>query len=146
MKDELDEEEYVSSRKVGAKCSHRHKDWDLLLNFQETIDQLQEFELSLQRLVQGNVTLVDSIGNAQLAIQTAIRNSTSSEILNMFLRKENGALRSRLSELESDLRLGRITRESYESQSIEILLMLDKLKEPLNPVEQELLKKVSFSF
>lgn len=110
---------------------------------QETIEQLQEFELSLKRLVEGNVTLVDSIGNAQLAIQTAIRNVTSPEILNMFLKKENGALRSRLSGLDSDLRLGRITREAYESESVEILLMLEKLKEPLNPVEQELLRKVS---
>lgn len=104
---------------------------------------MKEFEQSLKRLVEGNVTLVDSIGTAQLAIQAAIRSSTSPDILNMFLKKENGALRSRLSGLDSDLKLGRITRESYESQSIEILVLLDKLKEPLNPVEQELIRKVS---
>lgn len=62
----------------------------------------------------------------------------------MFLKKENGALRSRLAGLDSDLKLGRISRESYESQSIEILVLLDKLKEPLNPVEQELVRKVSW--
>eukprot|EP01040_Poterioochromonas_malhamensis_P005580 gene5580-5997_t len=122
MRDELDEEEYISTRK-------------------ETIDQLKEFEQSLKRLVEGNVTLVDSIGTAQLAIQAAIRSSTSPDILNMFLKKENGALRSRLAGLDSDLKLGRISRESYESQSIEILVLLDKLKEPLNPVEQELVRK-----
>jgi hypothetical protein len=124
MRDELDEEEYVSTRK-------------------ETIEQMKEFEVSLKRLVEGNVTLVDSIGTAQLAIQAAIRSSTSPEILNMFLKKENGALRSRLAGLDSDYKLGRISKESYESQTVEILVLLEKLKEPLSLVEQELLKRVT---
>jgi hypothetical protein len=97
----------------------------------------------MQRLVAGNVTLVDSIGSAQLAIQAAIRSSTSPEILNMFIKKENGALRSRLAALDGDLKLGRISREAYEGQTVEILVLLEKLKEPLSAVEQEMLRKVT---
>jgi hypothetical protein len=123
MRDELDEEEYVNTRK-------------------ETIEQMKEFEVSLKRLVEGNVTLVDSVGTAQLAIQAAIRSSTSPDILNMFLKKENGALRSRLAGLDSDYKLSRITKESYETQIVEILVLLEKLKEPLSLVEKELLKRV----
>ncbi len=109
---------------------------------QETIEQLKEFEISLHKMVAGNISLVDHIGSVQLAIQSAIRTSTSPEVLNMFLKKENGALRSRLSSLESDFRLGRISIDAYNSQALEIIKMLDKLKEPLSPNEQEMLRKV----
>jgi hypothetical protein len=123
MKADMDEDEYNTTR-------------------QETMDQLREFEVSLNKLSAGNMSLVDSIGSVQLAIQAAIRSSTSPEILNMFLKKENGALRTRLAGLDSDRILGRITLDAYNSQATEIVKMLDKLGEPLNPKEQELLKKV----
>lgn len=91
----------------------------------------------------GNMSLVDQMGAVQLAIQSAIRSSTSPEILNMFIKRENGSLRSRLASLESDHKLGRIPTDSYQSQAVEIIQMLDKLKEPLSASEQELLRKVS---
>lgn len=109
---------------------------------QETVDQLKEFEESLQKSISGNMSLVDQIGGVQLAIQSAIRSSTSPEILNMFIQKQNGSLRSRLAGLESDRRLDKISNETYESQAVEILQMLEKLKEPLSPAEQNLLQKV----
>jgi len=88
------------------------------------------------------MSLVDSIGSAQLAIQAAIRSTTSPEILNMFLKKENGALRSRLASLESDRILGRIALDAYTGQAVDIIKMLEKLGEPLSAKEIELLKKV----
>lgn len=109
---------------------------------QETIEQLQEFERSLSKMTAGNITLVDHVNAAQLAIQTAIRSNTSPEILQMFLKKENGAIRTKLSVLESDHRLGRISHAAYEAQAGELLALLDKLKEPLSPAERELLNKV----
>lgn len=63
----------------------------------------------------------------------------------MFLKKENGALRTRLAALESDRILGRITQESYNSQAADIVRMLEKLGEPLSAKEQELLRKVQRS-
>ena len=91
----------------------------------------------------GNISLVDSIGSAQLAIQAAIRSTTSPEILNMFIKKENGALRTRLAGLDSDRILGRISLDSYSSQATDIIKMLEKLGEPLSAKEVELLKKVN---
>jgi hypothetical protein len=96
----------------------------------------------LSKLASGNMSLVDSIGSVQLAIQAAIRSSTSPEILNMFLKKEHGSLRTRLASLDSDRILGRITLDAYNSQAVDIVKMLEKLGEPLSPKEQELLRKV----
>lgn len=123
MKDELDEDEYNTTRK-------------------ETIDQLSEFQQSLQNMTSGNLSLINDINAAQLAVQAAIRNSASPQILNMFLKKENGALRSKLKDLEQDLRLNRISKIDYDRNAAEILKMLDKLGEPLAPAEQDLLRKV----
>ena len=113
------------------------------MTLQETVDQLHEFEKSLRKMSAGNMSLVDSIGSAQLAIQAAIRSTTSPEILNMFLKKENGALRSRLASLESDRVLGRIALDAYTCQAVDIIKMLEKLGEPLSAKEMELLKKVT---
>lgn len=90
------------------------------------------------------MSLVDSIGGVQLAIQAAIRSNASPEIANMFIRKENAALRSRLGALESDKRLNKISEEIFFSQTTEILIMLEKLKEPLNLAEQDMLRRVRF--
>lgn len=77
MKDELDKDEYESSRK-------------------ETMEQLKEFEASLQKHVAGDMTLASQLDTMQLAIQAAIRNAFKSpEVIRMFAKKENGALRSR---------------------------------------------------
>ncbi len=95
-------------------------------------------------MVSGNISLVDQIGSVQLAIQSAIRSTSSPEILNMFMKKENGSLRSRLAALDSDFKLGRIASDdSYYTQAAEIIQMLEKLKEPLSPAEQEILRTVS---
>jgi hypothetical protein len=77
MKSELDADEYESSRK-------------------ETMDQLKEFESSLQKHIAGDITLASQLDSMQLAIQAAIRSAFKSpEVIRMFAKKENGALRSR---------------------------------------------------
>lgn len=127
MRNELDDEEYATSR-------------------QETLDQLREFELALDKMVAGNITLVDELGSVQLAIQAAIRSAFKSpEVIRMFAKKENGALRSKLGVLDSDLKLGRITQDAYNDLAIEILTALEKLGETLSPKETELLNLVSMS-
>jgi hypothetical protein len=60
----------------------------------------------------------------------------------MFSKRENGALRSRLGSLDQDLKLGRISQDSYNSQAAEVLLALSKLGETLEPRETELLERV----
>lgn len=50
---DLDEEEYETTK-------------------QDTITQLEEFEASLKKMMQGNMTLVNELGAVQLAIQAAV--------------------------------------------------------------------------
>jgi len=123
MKDELDNDEYEQTR-------------------QETMDQLKEFELSLQKLLEGNITLVSDIGSVQLRIQDAIREAFKSpEVTKMFVKKENGALRRKLASLVEDKKLGRISIDQYEVLSSEIVVALDKLGEELTSQEKEMLEK-----
>jgi len=109
--------------------------------FKETIDQMGEFEASLTKMSAGNISLIDEIGSAQLAIQSAIRSHTSPEILKMFMKKEHGALRAKLSTLESELKLGQISHEMYAMQAIDLVKMLDKLGVELSPVERDIFTK-----
>ena len=123
MKDELDNEEYEQTR-------------------QDTMEQLKDFEQSLQKILEGNITLVSEIGNTQIRIQEAIREAFKSpEVTKMFVKKENGALRRKLSALDEDKKLGRITLEQYEELTKEIIVALDKLGEELTLKEKEILEK-----
>lgn len=123
MRDDLENDEYEQTRK-------------------ETMDQLQEFEVSLQKILEGNITLVSDIGSVQLRIQDAIRLSfKSADVTKLFVQKENGALRRKLASLDEDKRLGRISTEQYEEISYEIIIALDKLGEELSINEKALLEK-----
>ena len=124
MRDELDESEYTSSR-------------------QETLDQLREFEATLAKMMAGNMTLVDDLSGIQLAIQAAIRSAFKSpEVIRMFAKKENGALRSRLASLDSDHKLGRISSTAYNELAFEILSALEKLGETLSSKERSIIDLV----
>eukprot|EP00604_Paraphysomonas_vestita_P001086 CAMPEP_0174818312 /NCGR_PEP_ID=MMETSP1107-20130205/974_1 /TAXON_ID=36770 /ORGANISM="Paraphysomonas vestita, Strain GFlagA" /LENGTH=126 /DNA_ID=CAMNT_0016029991 /DNA_START=223 /DNA_END=603 /DNA_ORIENTATION=- len=90
---------------------------------------------------EGNMTLVNDIGRIQLAIQEAIRSAFKSpEVMKMFAKRENGALRSRLASIQQDYRLGKISSEEYLMMSAEIIGALDKLGEILEPHERSLLE------
>lgn len=86
--------------------------------------------------------MVDQIGSIQLAIQSAIKISTSPEISNLFVKKEFGAMRSKLGTIESEFRLGKISRELFLSQSFEIVQLLFKAKETLTASETEIFQQV----
>ena len=109
------------------------------------MDQLKEFEKSLEKMKTGNMTLVNELGSVQLAIQSAIREAFKTpDVIRMFAKHENGSLRSRLKSLEADYKLGRITNENYLLLSQEVLVALDKLGEILTTSEQELLNQVFY--
>ena len=82
---------------------------------QDTLEQLQEFEKSLQKLNCGEVTLEFTT--------KAILNETfkTPEIIKMFLSKKSEGLRQKLTELERDWRIGKISQSLFEIQKIEIL-------------------------
>jgi hypothetical protein len=117
MREELDDEEYASSR-------------------QETMEQLAEFNKTMEKMMAGNMSLVSELGGIQLAIQSAIRSAFKSpDVIRMFAKKETGSLRTKLRELDSSHKLGKLETDLYEELSLEVLIALEKLGEPLSAEE-----------
>ena len=54
-------------------------------------------------------------------------------MIRLFASKQPAAMRRRLAEMERDVKLGKLTRESYETMQAEMLVALKKLGEPLTP-------------
>lgn len=102
---------------------------------------MKEFEKSLQKLLDGNITLIDDFGSVQLAIQSAIKSTFKSpEVLEMLAKKESTGLKGKLNLLEQDYKLGRINHDAYTSIASEIILALEKLGEPLTVLQKEIFK------
>mmetsp|Transcript_20430 Transcript_20430/g.62932 ORF Transcript_20430/g.62932 Transcript_20430/m.62932 type:complete len:180 (-) Transcript_20430:239-778(-) len=121
FKDELDDDEYDETKK-------------------ETMDQLREFETSLEELSRGDMTLVSDLNAMQLAIQGAIREAFKTpEVIKMFARREPGALRAKIASLREDRKLGRCGEAEYVDVSVECTLALQKMGEPLSAAEQKFL-------
>lgn len=107
----------------------------------ETMEQLKEFDESLADLTKGNMTLVSDLNSVQLAIQGAIRQAFKTpEVIKMFAKKEPDALRAKLASHREERRLGRISQDAYVQLSVEILLALQKLGEPLSSEERNVLQ------
>ena len=110
----------------------------------ETLEQIKEFNVSLEKMASGDMTLVDNIGRMQLEIQSAVREAFKSpEISKMFEKKENGALRGRLQAAEENLKLGRITEPIFNEQKRELLEALEKVGDELSELERGFLSKVN---
>uniref|UniRef100_A0A8C5S522 Leucine zipper and CTNNBIP1 domain containing n=1 Tax=Laticauda laticaudata TaxID=8630 RepID=A0A8C5S522_LATLA len=103
----------------------------------ETLEQLSEFNDSLKKIISGNMTLVDELGGMQLAIQAAISQAFKTpEVIRMFAKKQPGQLRTRLAEMDRDLIVGKLGRDLYTQQKVEILTALRKLGEKLTPSDE----------
>lgn len=108
----------------------------------DTLEQMEEFEASLSRLMSGDVTLVDALGSVQIAIQAAISKAFKTpEVIQMFAKKDRGKLRGRLGAIQMNLKLGKVTREQATQQMAEVLVALKKLGEPLSADEQSFLEQ-----
>ncbi|KFM79575.1 Protein LZIC, partial [Stegodyphus mimosarum] len=107
----------------------------------ETIEQLKEFNISLSKIISGNMTLVDQLGSLQLAIQAAISNAFQTpEVIQLFARKQPEQLRQKLAELERDAKIGKLSKDIVYQQKVEILFALKKLGEDLSPAEIDFLQ------
>ncbi|XP_063879720.1 protein LZIC-like [Scylla paramamosain] len=142
-KAELDPEEYEDARK-------------------DTLEQLNEFQSSLSRMTSGDMTLVDSFNAMQLvssdvqypakicssvaeqtlsAIQAAISQAFKTpEVIQMFAKKQPDQLREKLSQIERDQKIGKLSLDVYEQQKVEVLSALQKLGETLSPTEMQFLE------
>ncbi|KAK2825443.1 hypothetical protein Q7C36_019370 [Tachysurus vachellii] len=120
-REELDDEEYEETKK-------------------ETLEQLNEFNESLKKLMSGNMTLVDELGGMQLAIQAAISQAFKTpEVIRLFAKKQPGQLRTRLAEMDRDVMVGKLPRDVYTQQKLEILTALRKLGEKLTAEDEAFL-------
>ncbi|XP_059489396.1 protein LZIC-like [Neocloeon triangulifer] len=122
-KDDLSPEEYNESKK-------------------ETAEQLQELSETMEKLVAGNMTLVDSFGAIQLSIKEAISRACPSSALKE--PKQNKCdLRSRLSAVEKDLKNGRITQNESLLLKEEILKAIIQSGEKVTSEEEKFLGQLS---
>ncbi|XP_015184212.1 PREDICTED: protein LZIC-like isoform X1 [Polistes dominula] len=126
-KDEMTEEEYEETEK-------------------ETIEQLREFNESLQRMISGNMTLINQFGAMQLATQAAISAAFKTPaVIRMFGKREPDQLRERLAQIERDNKLGKLNKDVADRLRAEVLSALRQLGEKLDPSELQLLEKFSLN-
>jgi hypothetical protein len=132
----LQQLEDLKSEKDNMDESEYNEMWN------DTMQQLKEFQASLKKMMAGDMTLVDSLSNVQLAIQAAVsRAFQTPEVIRLFAKKEPGQLRQRLAALQRDVKLGKVPQDAYTQQAVEILSALKKLGETLSGEEQGFLSK-----
>merc|ERR1711991_125739 len=101
---------------------------------------LVEFREALDKITEGDVTLLDTLSRMRMAVQAAISDAFKTpEVVAMFMKKEPGQLRSRLLQLDQALKLRKVSPDAYNDQKIEILTALQRLGEDLSPAEEQLL-------
>lgn len=119
-KDDLDEEEYNETKA-------------------ETIEQLKEFRETLLKM-NDNLSLVDSLSSMQIAIQAAVSDAFKTpEVIKMFAKRQPGDLRNKLTQVERDMKIGKMNTDEGIRTKLEILTALKKLKDELLPSEEEFL-------
>eukprot|EP01132_Coremiostelium_polycephalum_P003106 gene3106-3884_t len=109
---------------------------------QETLDQMKDFELYLKKMITGDMTLVSEFGSAQLAIQAAVSKAfRTPEVIKLFAKKDQGQLRNKLANIQRDVKLGKLSKDQYLDQSVEILTALKKLGFALSAEEENFLEQ-----
>ncbi|CAM5112450.1 unnamed protein product [Natator depressus] len=120
-REELDADEYEETKK-------------------ETLEQLNEFNDSLKKIMSGNMTLIDELSGMQLGYTSSHQPAFKTpEVIRMFAKKQPGQLRTRLAEMDRDLMVGKLGRDLYTQQKGEILTALRKLGEKLTPDDETFL-------
>eukprot|EP00762_Andalucia_godoyi_P000947 ANDGO_03838.mRNA.1 Protein LZIC len=122
LKADLDDEEYEITKK-------------------ETLEQMEDFQATLQKMISGDLSLIDELGGIQLAIQAAVSNAFKTpEVIKLFAKKEPNALRERWIQLQRDFKLGKLAQTDFSTFGAEVLSALKKLGEALTAEESEFLR------
>lgn len=125
LRHELEDEEYEETRK-------------------DTLEQMEEFDVQLRKLMEGDMTLVSDLGQVKLALRAAISNAFQTpDVIRSFARREPAALRERLKQLSQDARLGRVAEAAYKSMAVEVVVALQRLGEELTADERGILDSAS---
>ena len=123
LKDELTEEEIRETRS-------------------ETMEELHEFQQNLDRMMAGDMTLLDELSAVRMATMAAINEAFKTpDIIRMFGARQTEELRARLVKCNEDYHLKAITKAEYEQKAMEILTALKTLNEPLSDEEAAFLAK-----
>ncbi|XP_076646449.1 protein LZIC [Halictus rubicundus] len=108
-----------------------------------TKEDLVEFNESLKRMISGDTTLIDELSAIQLATKAAINKEFKTPaVIRMFGRRETTQLKGRLSQIDCDIKLGKLSKEAGDRQRSEVLNALRQLGEKLEPYELQLLEKM----
>eukprot|EP00695_Tsukubamonas_globosa_P004002 TRINITY_DN968_c0_g1_i1.p1 TRINITY_DN968_c0_g1~~TRINITY_DN968_c0_g1_i1.p1 ORF type:complete len:189 (+),score=76.46 TRINITY_DN968_c0_g1_i1:58-624(+) len=108
----------------------------------ETLEQMQDFSRTLQKMMSGDVSLVSELGSVRLAMQAAVSQAFKTpEVIKLFARKQPAQLRQRLATLQRDAKLKGIPQDVIAQQAVEILVALKKLGEELTPAEAQYLSE-----
>ena len=122
FKEELEEDEYVEIK-------------------QETLQELKEVQETADKMAEGNISLLDSLGAAALAMRAAVSNAFQTpDIISMFAKAQPAQLRNKFDELQRDLKLGKVSKEHFTQQTIEVLTALQRLGEQLSSQEEQFLR------
>ena len=107
---------------------------------EDTLQQMREFEVLLERWKSGNVTLIDHLNQVQIAIREAVSQAFKTpEVIQLFAAKQPQLLRNRIEELERDKQLGKIKEDEFIAKKAEILTALKELDDPLSQTEKDFL-------
>jgi hypothetical protein len=105
---------------------------------------MEEFDVQLRKLMEGDMTLVSDLGQVKLALRAAISNAFQTpDVIRSFARREPAALRERLKQLSQDARLGRVAEASYKAMAVEVVVALQRLGEELSADERGILDGAS---
>ncbi|XP_050307060.1 protein LZIC-like [Anthonomus grandis grandis] len=113
----------------------------------ETMDQLKELNLSLAKLVKGDISLITSVDATQMATQAAIAKAFKTpEVILLFGKRDSKQLRERLKDIDEQVKLNKLSAETRDRQKGEILLALRQLNEQLSRDELQFLEKSRHEF
>ncbi|WZN60494.1 ICAT domain-containing protein [Chloropicon roscoffensis] len=122
LRDELDDEEYEETKA-------------------DTLEQLKEFEKSLQTMASGKNTVVSDLGRMKLAIQAAISEAFKApEVMKLFALNQPKQLRELMDQIKRDKVLGKHSLEKSDGEILECIMALKKLGEELTPEEAKFLQ------
>ena len=94
----------------------------------DTMEQIKEFDAFLKRAKEGDMTLLDSVQDAKIKLQEAIAKAfNAKEIMDNYAAKEPEFLRGNLTLLSSDLNIGKLTQDKFNTEASKILDRLSKI-------------------
>lgn len=96
----------------------------------DTLEQLREFNKTLEKMVAGDFTLVDKFGAMQLAIRATIEDAFKApDVIALFAKSNGKGLHNKFQNLLRDMKLKKIDESTFKAYGTEVIVALQKLGE-----------------